>query len=161
MDPRTILQREAHAVADLIVALSSSQNDVNPDVLAKQIFACTPHNNQKSSLTQELSACGHPTWSAVADTPEHMQGQERDVVVICLGFLSTELVAREIDFLFSKQRLNVAISRAKKSCIVVYADAMVALNPAVIGSIEASEAYAHLFAFIDSSVKCDYVVTLS
>jgi len=156
------LAAEANIVASLIEALAQSQTSVTPDEAAASLFACTPHNNQKASIARELSRRGHPSWSAITDTAERMQGQERDVVVICLGFLSAELVAREIDFLYSKQRLNVAISRAKKSCIVVYTDAMVALNPAVIGNPEANVAYEHLLAFIAASealgAKCDVAV---
>lgn len=158
------LAAEANVVANLIEALAASQTSVSPDEAAASLFACTPHNNQKASIARELSKRGHAGWSAIADTAERMQGQERDVVVICLGFLSAELVAREVDFLYSKQRLNVAISRAKKSCIVVYTDAMVALNPAVIGNPEANVAYEHLLAFIAASealgAKCDVAIEL-
>lgn len=158
---------EASMVAGLIDAMATSQTDVPAEEAAASLFACTPHNNQKASLTRALALQGRTggCWSEIADTAERMQGQERDVVVICLGYMSAELVSREVEFLFSKQRLNVAISRAKKSCILVYTDAMVALNPEVIGNIEASKAYEHLLAFIAASEalggKCDVPVVLN
>jgi hypothetical protein len=145
------LAAEAKMVADLIEALAGSQAGTSPDEVATTLFACTPHNNQKAGVNRELTRRGHATWTDIADTAERMQGQERDVVIICLGYQSAELVSREVEFLFSKQRLNVAISRAKKACILVYTDAMVALNPEVIGNIEANEAYEHLLAFIAAS----------
>ncbi len=157
---------EASLVAALVESLAGSQENIPMEEAAASLFACTPHNNQKARLTRALAQKGHTgsCWGEIADTAERMQGQERDVVVICLGYQSAELVSREVEFLFSKQRLNVAISRAKKSCILVYTNAMVALNPEVIGNIEASKAYEHLLAFIAASEalggKCDVPVKL-
>lgn len=147
------LAAEAGFISALIQALALSSADFDADSAARNIFACTPHNKQKAMITKYLADRGHHTWTDITDTAEHMQGQERDVVIICLGYFSTEMVSKEVDFLFSKQRLNVAISRAKKTCILVYTDAMVALNPDVIGNPRANEAYEHLLAFIAASAK--------
>jgi hypothetical protein len=143
------LAAESHFTADLVEALASTNSTYSSeDAAAEQIFVCTPHNNQKAAIKQALITRNHAQWGEMADTAERMQGQERDVVIICLGVFTHEIVAKEVDFLFSKQRLNVAISRAKKTCILVYTDALVALNPAVIGNVEANLAYEHLLAFI-------------
>jgi superfamily I DNA and/or RNA helicase len=140
---------EAVYVAALVEALATTHPTLTDANIAKdQIFVCTPHNAQKAAIKRALTIRNRAGWCDIVDTTERMQGQERDVVIICLSVFTPEQVAREVEFLLSKQRLNVAISRAKKTCILVYADAVVALNPAVIGSPTANEAHEHLLAFI-------------
>ena len=53
------------------------------------------------------------------DTVERMQGAEAEVAIICYGFLDRDRVARETDFLFDRNRLNVSMTRARKLCILV------------------------------------------
>ena len=50
-------------------------------------------------------------------TVDKFQGQEAEVVIISMATSSGDEMPRNIDFLFSKNRLNVAISRAK--CLAV------------------------------------------
>jgi uncharacterized protein len=52
-------------------------------------------------------------------TVDKFQGQEAEAVIISMATSSGEDLPRNIDFLFSKNRLNVAISRAKCLAIVV------------------------------------------
>jgi uncharacterized protein len=46
-------------------------------------------------------------------TVDKFQGQESAVVLISMAASSGEYIPRGIDFLFSRNRLNVAISRAR------------------------------------------------
>ena len=50
-------------------------------------------------------------------TVDKFQGQEAEVVIISMATSSGEDLPRNIEFLFSKNRLNVAVSRAK--CLAV------------------------------------------
>jgi superfamily I DNA and/or RNA helicase len=52
-------------------------------------------------------------------TVDKFQGQEAEVVIISMATSNGEEMPRNIDFLFSKNRLNVAISRAKCLAILV------------------------------------------
>ena len=160
------LAAESTYVADLVEALaathSSSLGAVHTaDSVASNIFICAPHNAQKSAIKGTLTERGHAAWADHVDTVDRMQGQERDVVIICLAVFTEEAVTKEVDFLFSKQRLNVAISRAKKSCILVYTDSLVALNPAVIGDVQANEAYEHVLAFVSAAEGAQAAVQVS
>lgn len=52
-------------------------------------------------------------------TVDKFQGREAPVVIVSMTTSSGEDLPRDISFLFSKNRLNVAISRAKCLAIVV------------------------------------------
>jgi uncharacterized protein len=52
-------------------------------------------------------------------TVDKFQGQEAPVVIVSMATSSEEHLPRDIGFLFSKNRLNVAISRAQCLAVVV------------------------------------------
>jgi hypothetical protein len=58
-------------------------------------------------------------------TVDKFQGQEAEVVIVSMATSSGDYLPRFIEFLYSKNRLNVAISRAK--CL-----AMFVANPALM-----------------------------
>ena len=56
---------------------------------------------------------------AQVGTVDKFQGQEAAVVVVSMTASSAEDVPRGMDFLYSRNRINVAISRAKSLAIIV------------------------------------------
>ncbi|MEO5332369.1 MAG: Upf1 family helicase, partial [Magnetococcus sp. YQC-5] len=52
-------------------------------------------------------------------TVDKFQGQEAEVVLISMVTSSVEDLPRNIEFLYSKNRLNVAISRARTLAVIV------------------------------------------
>ena len=61
-------------------------------------------------------------------TVDKFQGQEAEVVIISMATSSGEDLPRDIEFLFSKNRLNVAVSRAKSLAILVANPALMDVN---------------------------------
>lgn len=57
-------------------------------------------------------------------TVDRFQGQEAPVVIYSLTTSSTEEAPRGLDFLFSLNRLNVATSRARCTCILLASPAL-------------------------------------
>jgi len=55
-------------------------------------------------------------------TVDRFQGQERPVVIFSMTASSGEHLTRGVDFVFSRQRLNVAVSRAQSLAYVVSTD---------------------------------------
>ena len=77
------------------------------------ILVVSPYNMQVNLLKREL-----PSGARVG-TVDKFQGQEAEVVLISMATSSGDELPRNIEFLFSKNRLNVAISRAKCLAVLV------------------------------------------
>jgi uncharacterized protein len=76
------------------------------------IVVVVPYNLQVRRLERRL----HPVRVGTVDK---FQGQEAPVVIFSMCASSGESSPRGIEFLFSRNRLNVAISRAETLAIVV------------------------------------------
>ena len=57
--------------------------------------------------------------SLFIDTVDRMQGQERDYIIYSMSNSHPLESKRRLDFFYSPNRLNVAITRAIKKCIVI------------------------------------------
>jgi uncharacterized protein len=76
-----------------------------------------PYNMQVRRLRQALQAAG--LADVLVGTVDKFQGREAPVVFYSMATSSAEDVPRTLDFLFSRNRLNVAVSRAMcLACIV-------------------------------------------
>jgi predicted RecB family nuclease len=80
---------------------------------ADDILVVSPYNVQVNYLTSIL-----PDGARVG-TVDKFQGQEAPIVLVSMATSDAECLPRNIDFLFSANRLNVAISRAQCLAIVV------------------------------------------
>lgn len=80
---------------------------------AEDILVVSPYNVQVNHLRAVL-----PDGARVG-TVDKFQGQEAPVVLISMVTSSAEDLPRNIEFLYSKNRLNVAISRAQCLAVVV------------------------------------------
>ncbi len=77
------------------------------------ILVVAPYNMQVNLLKRVL-----PDGTRVG-TVDKVQGQEAEVVIISMATSSEDYMPRRLDFLFSRNRLNVAISRARCLSIVI------------------------------------------
>ena len=76
-----------------------------------------PYNMQVRLLRRRLEAAG--LGSVPVGTVDKFQGREAPVVFYSMATSSADDVPRTLDFLFSRNRLNVAVSRAMcLACIV-------------------------------------------
>ena len=74
----------------------------------KDVVVVAPYNSQVRRLRAAI-----PDQQIRIGTVDKFQGQEAPVVFYSMASSSGEDVPRGLDFLFSRNRLNVAISRAK------------------------------------------------
>ena len=100
-----------------IVAQFGGSSLINKDgevrVLSEaDIMIVAPYNSQVNDLKVALPDCK-------VGTVDKFQGLESPVVILSLTASSSEDVPRGMDFLYSTNRFNVAVSRAKTLCIVV------------------------------------------
>ncbi|MFN3725236.1 MAG: TM0106 family RecB-like putative nuclease [Allosphingosinicella sp.] len=79
----------------------------------KNILVVAPYNMQVNALKAAL-----PEGTRVG-TVDKFQGQEAEVVIVSLATSTPADLPRHVDFFYSKNRLNVAISRARTVAIVL------------------------------------------
>ncbi len=85
------------------------------------VIVVTPYNDQRRLLTATLQS--DPATSGVeVGTVDKFQGREAAVVIFSMATSSAEFMPRNADFLFSKNRLNVAISRARCLAYLICTD---------------------------------------
>jgi predicted RecB family nuclease len=77
------------------------------------ILVVSPYNVQVNHLKSVLPA------GARVGTVDKFQGQEAPVVLISMATSSADDMPRNMEFLYSRNRLNVAISRARSLAVVV------------------------------------------
>lgn len=90
----------------LVHSYRNRLNKVLPITL-ENILIVAPYNMQVNLLKKKL-----PEGARVG-TVDKFQGQEAEVVIVSMTTSSQEFMPRYVDFLFSRKRLNVALSRAR------------------------------------------------
>jgi predicted RecB family nuclease len=108
---------EAVAVADLARSLVggswTDMNGVTRGVDWRDVLIVAPYNAQVGAIQRLLPA------DARVGTVDKFQGQEAPISIYSLTTSSPELAPRGMDFLYSRNRLNVATSRARCVAVVV------------------------------------------
>jgi len=107
---------EAVVVSEIVMEL------LRCGVAPKDIAVITPFRAQANAIRTALQNADTdriPSRELVVDTVERMQGQEREVVLVSLTASDPFWLARLAEFYFQPERLNVAITRAKRKLILV------------------------------------------
>ena len=109
---------EAELVAELVSDLRES------GVEFSDIGVLTPYRAQvreiKRAVVKSRAGLDADTIeSFFVDTADRMQGQEKDFIIYSMSNSHPLESKRRLDFFYSPNRLNVAITRAKKKCIVI------------------------------------------
>jgi uncharacterized protein len=86
------------------------------------ILVVAPYNMQVNLLRRTLPG------GARVGTVDKFQGQEAEVVIISMATSSGDYMPRFIEFLYSRNRLNVAISRARCLAILVANPALMSIR---------------------------------
>lgn len=104
-----------------------------------------PHRAQKAALRARL-----PELAAAEaiDTVERFQGGERDVIIVACTASEPDYILSEADFLLDAQRLNVALSRARKKVIVVAAATIFSALPTELEIFERLRLWQQLRAHV-------------
>jgi uncharacterized protein len=79
----------------------------------ENILVVAPYNAQVNLLKSRLPQGGK------VGTIDKFQGQQEEVVIVSMTTSSGEYLPRNMEFLYDKNRLNVAVSRAKCLAVVV------------------------------------------
>jgi predicted RecB family nuclease len=122
---------EAEAiVAQIAALLGTPWTDEKGTVpLAQQhILVVTPYNAQVVTLRRALDAAGFADIEV--GTVDKFQGRQAPVVFVSMTASSAAEVPRGVSFLLNRNRLNVAISRAKYLAVIVRAALLTDYLPA-------------------------------
>ena len=89
-------------------------DNIKRQITEDEILVVSPYNVQVNHLEAIL-----PTGARVG-TVDKFQGQEAPIVLVSMVTSSYENITRNVEFLFSEKRLNVAISRAQCLAVIVF-----------------------------------------
>jgi hypothetical protein len=104
-----------------------------PREFARRALAVlSPHRAQNSAIRQALRERGFDTSARplpLVDTVEKLQGKERQVILVSYGVADEEYASAEAEFLLSRNRFNVAATRAERKLVVFCSDTVLDLVP--------------------------------
>ncbi|APE18703.1 nuclease [Mycobacterium sp. WY10] len=113
-------REEADAIVAAITGMLGSDwsdEDGTRPLTAADVLIVTPYNAQVVLLRRLLDAAG--LADVQAGTVDKFQGRQAPVVFVSLVASSIAEVPRGISFLLNRNRLNVAVSRAKYAAVIV------------------------------------------
>jgi DNA replication ATP-dependent helicase Dna2 len=138
----TYCQAEASLIANMV--MEALRSGIQP----KEIAIVTPYRAQVRLIQNALAALLAETNIDIKkifiDTVERIQGQERDLVFYSIVTSDPKLILEKANFLLQPQRLNVALTRARKKRIVVGSSVLFdlqAADPEVAGWLKIFRAY--------------------
>jgi ATP-dependent helicase YprA (DUF1998 family) len=84
----------------------------------KRLAVVSPHRAQNAAIRTKLG--NHITAdSCVIETVDRIQGKERDAIIASYTVSDPEFALAEAEFIFSTERLNVTITRARTKLILI------------------------------------------
>jgi predicted RecB family nuclease len=131
------VERVAASVDDLLRsgATWTNKKGETRDLTLKDILIVAPYNAQVSALVERLSA------GSRVGTVDKFQGQEAPVVLYSMATSTPEDAPRGMEFLYSLNRLNVAVSRAQCAAVIVASPALFQVQCKTPRQIELANAF--------------------
>ncbi|BBY46270.1 TM0106 family RecB-like putative nuclease [Mycolicibacterium celeriflavum] len=121
---------EADAIVAAIQALLGgdwTDEDGTRPLTQADVLVVAPYNAQVMLLRERFDAVGLPDVSV--GTVDKFQGRQAPVVFVSMTASSIDDVPRGISFLLNRNRLNVAISRAKYLSVIVRSETLTEYLP--------------------------------
>ena len=82
------------------------------------LFIVSPHHVQIAAIRRALDGARDWQGKPFVDTVDRIQGQECEAVIVSYGVSDVESAMNEKEFIYSLNRLNVSITRARSKAIV-------------------------------------------
>lgn len=82
------------------------------------LFIVSPHHAQIAAIQSHLARLRAWEHLPLVDTVDKMQGQEAEAVIVSYGVSDVETALSEAEFIYSRNRLNVSLTRGKAKCMV-------------------------------------------
>jgi uncharacterized protein len=145
-------EEEASAIAERAAELlRGTVTDVRGEtraLVASDVIVVTPYNAQVRCIARALRDRG--LHDIAVGTVDKFQGREAHVVFFSTAASTAEDAPRGIGFLFDRNRLNVAISRARALAIMVGSPALLS---AECRSVEEARAMNGVLSFVERAAR--------
>ena len=139
---------EAAAIVSIYESLLgksfTDKHGVTRPIEPKDIFVIAPYNAQVRELRQRIRSSAVVKAIGVSDellrsrvgTVDKAQGAEAPVVLVSYTSSSAADIPRNFEFLYDKNRLNVAVSRAQALAVVVASPALLSVECKTIEQVK-------------------------
>lgn len=101
--------------AEKVVEIAKQQGQI---LGTNEVLVVAPYNAQVDLIRQQLDQSG--LQEIAVGTVDKFQGREAMVVIVSMAASSAADAPRGLEFILDRNRLNVAVSRAKANCYLVY-----------------------------------------
>ena len=142
---------EIETVVDLMKQMIGSEfNDHGKkrELNVKDFLIISPYNTQVNLMISKLEE--EKIKNPRVGTIDKFQGQEAPINIISMTSSDSETLPRNKEFFFSKNRLNVAISRAQVASIILFNPKILDFFPKDINQIKLVN---NFFKLLDYKVK--------
>jgi predicted RecB family nuclease len=144
---RSASDEEATAVAGIVERLVGrrwvDRHGVERPLTAADVLVVAPYNAHVATLRSVLPA------DVAVGTVDRFQGQEAAVVIYSMATSLAEDVPRGMEFLYSRHRMNVAVSRARCLAVLVCSPDLLRVACSTAGQIPLANA---LCSFVDGAL---------
>ena len=113
-------------------------------ISSKDIMVVAPYNAQANNIRERLKKKNDDVRVGTIDL---FQGQEAKVVLISMTTSDVESLPRHKDFFFSRNRLNVAISRAECVAIIIFNENLLLASTSSIKEMKLMNSFCKLLKF--------------
>ena len=132
-------------VFNKIVNKEYKSENITGKISAKDIMVVAPYNAQANNIRERLKKKFKD--DVRVGTIDLFQGQEAKVVLISMTTSDVESLPRHKDFFFSRNRLNVAISRAECVAIIIFNENLLLASASNIKEMKLINSFCKLLEF--------------
>ena len=122
-------------IAGLIGSAWTNAEGISRPLTAADFIVVAPYNDQVNFIEHLVKSDKRVKGVAVG-TVDKFQGQEAPVVLYSMTTSESGLIPRTTDFLFSQNRLNVAISRARGLVFLICTDELLSSRARSVGEMK-------------------------
>jgi DNA replication ATP-dependent helicase Dna2 len=113
------------------------------------LFIVSPHHAQIRAVKDSLSKLREWHFQPFVDTVDKMQGQEAQAVIVSYGVSDTETAMNEANFIYSLNRLNVSITRARAKSIVFLSRQLLEPPLDILQNTNSANGFNHMLNLVD------------
>lgn len=103
------------------------------------VAVVTPFRRQAAEIRRKMLEQFEPENLPIIDTVERVQGLTVDIIIISMCASDPDYIDNVSEFLLSENRINVAISRARKKVIIICSDELLNSKPKQISAYKTKQ----------------------